>query len=166
MRLIVILGTVVVVSACSPAPAPPPAAETPAPAAAAPAYQPVVSLNEMMVSIVDANSHHIWDVEDKAPQTDADWSEMEHAAVTLAASGNLTMLSGNGSNDQKWVAQPDWAKYSLTLSEAGVTALQAVRTKNVDGLRKAGDQLVLTCINCHREYKLDVPKIWSDHEAH
>jgi cytochrome c556 len=41
-----------------------------------------------------------------------------------------------------------------------------VRAKNVDGLRKAGDQLVLTCINCHKEYKLDVPKIWSDHEAH
>ncbi len=162
-----LLGIALAGPACSspPPPPPPPPAETPA-APATPAFKPVISLNEMMVSIVDANSHAIWDVEDKAPRTDADWSALEHAAVALAASGNLAMMSGNGPNDQKWTQQADWAKYSAAMSDAGVGSLQAVRTRSVDGLRKAGDQLVLTCINCHREYKLDVPKVWSDHESH
>ena len=34
----------------------------------------------------------------------------------------------------------------------------------VDGLRAAGDALVMSCINCHREYKLEVPKIWTERQ--
>jgi cytochrome c556 len=158
-----------IAAACSPAPAPP-AAEVPAPAPAAapapPAYKPVVSLNQMMVSIVDMNSHQIWDAEEKPPKAAADWANLEHAAESLAAAGHLTMVSGNGPKDQQWTNQADWAKYSEAVSQAGLKALEAVNTKSPDGLRKAGDDLVMTCINCHREYKLDVPKIWSDHESH
>ncbi len=167
--IVLVVGSLVA-AACSPAP---PAAEAPAPAAppvaAAPAaatYRPVVTLNQMMVSIVDMNSHQIWEAEQNPPKTDIAWSNLEHAAVSLAAAGHLTMVSGNGPKDQQWTNQADWAKYSEAVSQAGLAALGAVGAKNLDGLRTAGDALVMSCINCHREYKLDVPKIWSDHEDH
>lgn len=167
--IVLAVGSLVTV-ACSPAP---PAAEAPVPAttpapapASAPTYRPVVTLNQMMVSIVDMNSHQIWDAEQAPPKSDADWGNLEHAAVSLAAAGHLTMVSGNGPKDQQWTTQADWAKYSEAVSQAGVMALGAVNAKNVDGLRAAGDALVMSCINCHREFKLDVPKIWSDHESH
>ncbi len=171
MRTVVsgmIVSVSVVAAACmGPAPGSPPAQEQ-APASAPASsgtYRPVVSLNQIMVAVIDSNSHKIWDAEalTTAP-TDAQWAELEHSAVTLAAAGSLTAASGNGPNDQKWVQQPDWQKWSEAVSTAGLNAATAVKAKDQAGLRKAGDELVLTCINCHRQYKLDVPAIWSDHE--
>lgn len=150
-------------AACATPPATPTDTQ-PAPATA-PVYRPVITLNQIMVSVVDSNSHEIWDVEENAKPTDAQWAELEHSAVTLAAAGNLTTMSGNGPKDQQWTQQPDWAKHSTAVSDAGLAAMQAVRERNVAGVRKAGDALVLACINCHKEYRLEIPKIWSDHEA-
>ncbi len=164
----VVLSLGLAAAACSgPAPQSQPApAAAPAEApSAATAYTPVISLNQIMVSVVDSNSHKLWDAEAmKAPPTDAQWAELEHSAVTLAAAGNLTSVSGNGPEDQKWVQQADWRKWSEAVSTSGLSAVAAVKAKDVAALRKSGDELVLACINCHREYKLEVPKIWSDHE--
>ena len=81
-----------------------------------------------------------------------------------AASGSLTGISGNGPKDQRWTEQADWAKHSQAMSNAGLAAVTAVRSRNAAELAKAGDQLVVTCIDCHREYKLDVPKIWTERQ--
>jgi hypothetical protein len=167
-----VMGLVVLATAmvsCSSGPAEEPAAvraeQIGAPAASQlQPYIPVVTLNDMMVSVVDSNSHKIWDAEAKGTISDEEWKELEHSGVTLAAAGSLTMLSGNGPEDRKWLEQPDWNKWSQGVSVAGESVVRAVRAKDVAALRASGDQLVLTCINCHREYRLNVPKIWSDHE--
>jgi hypothetical protein len=149
---------------CSAQPAKPVATESAASPVAAPDYRPVLSLNQMMVSVVDSHSHEIWDAAERPPKTDEEWATLEHAAATLAASGSLTRMSGNGPDDGRWPKEADWNKYSQTLAESGLAALRAVNSRNVDALNKAGDQLVLSCIACHKEYKLNVPRIWSDHE--
>ena len=141
----------------------------PPPASSNAAYQPVVSLNEIMVNIVDPHSHEIWDAAGdpaKAPKTDEDWRNLRHAAVTLAAGGNLTMMSGNGPKDQVWRQQKDWNQLSQAVSDAGLAAAQAVQNRSLGAMSKASDQLLQACLNCHREYKLDVPKIWADRETH
>ena len=151
------------VSACTTTPAPQAEPQQPA------AYQPVVTLNEIMVGIVDPHSHEIWDAAGdpkKAPQTDEDWRNLRHAAITLAAAGNLTTMSGNGPKDQVWRQQKDWSRLSQGVSNAGLAAADAVRNRSVPALSKAGDQLLQACLDCHHEYKLDVPKIWADKEIH
>jgi len=135
-----------------------------APAAAASAFAPVVSLNEVMVYVVDPHSNELWDAAVKPPTTDEQWRQLNRAGVALAASGSLTAVSGNGPNDQKWVTQADWQKHSQTLSDAGLATVAAVRARDAAALSKAGDALVLSCINCHREYKLDVPAIWTERQ--
>jgi hypothetical protein len=143
--------------------------DEPPPASSAAAYQPVVSLNEIMVNIVDPHSHEIWDAvgdPGKTPKTDEDWRNLRHAAITLAAGGNLTMMSGNGPKDQVWRQQKDWVRLSQAVSEAGLAAAQAVQNRSVVAVSTAGDQLLQACLNCHREYKLDVPRIWADKEIH
>ena len=148
-------------SACTAAPASKPEQQA--------AYQPVVTLNEIMVGIVDPHSHEIWDAAadpKKAPQTDEDWRNLRHAAITLAAAGNLTMMSGNGPKDAVWRQQKDWNQLSQGVSNAGLAAAEAVRNRSVPGLSKAGDQLLQACLNCHKEYKLEVPSIWADKEIH
>jgi hypothetical protein len=150
-------------SGCTPPPAAPPT-DAAAPAPAASGYTPVVSLNEIMVYVVDPHSNELWDAAMVAPRNDQEWAQLQRAAVAIAGAGSLTRLSGNGPNDQQWIAQADWAKYSQDVADAGLAALQAVRAKDTAALAKAGDQLVLTCINCHREYKLDVPTIWTERQ--
>ena len=71
-------------------------------------YKPVVTFNEIMVNIVDPHSHEIWDATAnpaKAPKTSQDWRNVRHAAVTLAAGGSLTSMSGNEPEDQAWRSQ-------------------------------------------------------------
>ncbi len=152
------------IAACTGAPPPAPApAPTPAPAPES-AYTPVVSLNQVMVDVIDHHANELWDAVMTAPRNDDGWAGLRRGAVAIAAAGSLTTVSGNGPGDQRWTQQADWAKYSQALSDAGLSALNAVQAKDTGALSKAGDELVLTCINCHRQYKLDVPKIWTDRQ--
>jgi hypothetical protein len=154
------------IGGCSTPPAEPTGAETPT-AAAAPAgsdYAPVVTLNEIMVYVIDPHSNELWDASMRPPTSDEGWSALQRGAVAVAAAGSLTRLSGNGPNDQRWTAQADWAAHSQAMADAGQATLAAVRARDTAALSKAGDQLVLSCINCHREYKLDVPKIWTERQ--
>jgi hypothetical protein len=59
------VGMALLVTGCSTPPPPPQAAESasaPAPAAA-PAVAPTISVNELMVTLIDNASHVLWDVE-------------------------------------------------------------------------------------------------------
>ena len=156
--------TAFALGACNSTPAVEPARDTVVATNTEAPYTPVVSLNEIMVYVVDAHSNELWDGGTKPPTNEAGWNDLQRAAVAIAASGNLTRLSGNGPTDQRWTQQADWARHSQSLATAGLAALTAVRARDKDGLARAGDELVLTCINCHREYKLDVPKIWTDRQ--
>jgi hypothetical protein len=45
-------------------------------------FEPVISINEVMVYVIDHNSHAIWDVAMAPPTDDGDWHLLEHEAVT------------------------------------------------------------------------------------
>jgi hypothetical protein len=146
---------------------PPPPRETAVPDPRPPAYRPVVSLNEVMVHVVNHNGHVVWDadVPGQEPKTDEQWAGIEAAAVTLAAAGAITMSGGTGDGDRLWLKEPDWQRHSQALAGAGLAAVKAARARNRQALTDAGDALVLSCINCHREYKLGVPEIWAREAA-
>jgi hypothetical protein len=149
--------------ACSTKPAEAPASAV-TPASPAADFAPVVSLNEIMVYVVDSHSNELWDAAMTPPTSDAGWKELQRAAIAIAAAGSLTRVSGNGPKDQQWTQQADWVKYSQAMSDAGLAAVTAVRSRTATELAKAGDRLVVTCIDCHREYKLDVPKLWTERQ--
>ncbi len=132
---------------------PKPAAET------RPQFKGVVPINDIMVSVVDHNAHMVWNAEDPklAPKTDQDWHYLEHAATTLAASGNMILIPGPPADDKKWVADPEWQKYAQNLTNAGLKAVLAVDHRNLDELNAAGDDLVDTCEGCHQKFKPALP---------
>jgi len=117
-----------------------------------------------MVYVVDTHANELWDASMAAPTSEDGWKALNRAAVTLAAAGSLTKVSGNGPNDQRWTQQADWVKYSQEFADAGLAEVQAVRARDQAAIAKAGDQLVLSCINCHREYKLEVPQLWTERQ--
>lgn len=145
----------VVAAACSPsAPAPGPAATVPAPApvAATPIKLPV-SINEVMVALVDHASEPLWLDSYTAPKTDGRWLEAEYNAYQLAISGKLIQLAGSGPNDAEWVADPQWQTMADELSDAGMQALNAAKAKDVNMLNTSGDRLVAACEACHKQFK-------------
>ena len=148
-------------AACN-APAPEPSATPPTsaeqPAAPAPP-KPPVSINAVMVALIDHAGHNLWDVEQegKAPKSDAAWATVEEHAVQIAAAGPAISIGGTGPRDEEWVKSPSWIAHARRMSEAGVAAMNAATSKNFDALVKANGQLVEACEACHKEFKPDLP---------
>jgi hypothetical protein len=129
-------------------------------------FRPTVSINDIMVLIIDHNSHALWDVAENPPKNDDDWHLLEHSALTLAASGNLTNLGGTGPQDAEWVMEAEWQSYSQAMANAGLAAVDAVRTQNVQALLDAGDALLNACLACHRRYKPELPNVTAQPHMH
>ena len=95
--------------------------------------------------------------EGRAPETDADWRELEHHAIQPTTSGTLISLGGTGEADPSWVQSSDWQNYSQELTNAGLVVLSATRSRNMEDLVKGNGQLVEVCEACHTELKPDLP---------
>ena len=101
---------VLCLSACTgPAPqqtAPPATVEPAAPTTA----KLNVSINEVMVSLIDHAGHNLWDVEQEGrnPKNDAEWQVVQEHAVQIAAAGPAITVGGAGSRDAEWVKTPSW----------------------------------------------------------
>lgn len=126
-------------------------AEKPTPALALP-----VSINAVMVALVDHASEPLWLDAYRAPKTTDGWHEAEYNAYQMAVSGKLIQVAGTGPNDSQWVVDPQWRKFADEMSMAGMDALGASQSKNVDALNKAGDRLVAACEDCHKKFKPDL----------
>ena len=167
-RLLISAGiaTALTVAGCgSQAPAPEPEPETQS-MAPGQMFTPVVSLNQVMVDVINENGHEIWDIDipGNEPETDEDWARIRSAATTLAAAGSITVLGGTGPDDSTWLELDQWQSMSQSMTDSGLQALVAAERRNLEALRQAGNQLVLTCIQCHRAYRLSVPNIWAERE--
>ena len=143
------------------APVPQPASEAPV-ADPVSLFEPAVSINQVMVDLINESATDLWDADLNPPATEDDWVRLRSAAVTVAAGGNITAIGGNGPNDDQWSSQGDWVRLSQAMTDAGVEMLTAVERRNLDQLAQRGDALVTTCVNCHEVYRLDVPQIWSE----
>lgn len=133
-----------------------------------PSVPPAISINELMVAWIDHSGHELWDVESegRAPKTDADWRVVERHATQIAASGPLIALGGTGQADPGWAQSPLWKKDSQELTNAGIAARDAARSKNFEALVKANGQLVEVCESCHKEFKPDLPTEGKPHQPH
>jgi hypothetical protein len=128
-----------------------------APAVEAPAIAPVATVQQIMKGIVGPAATTVFGAvgttvsasgtEEKAPRTDQEWEEVENSAAALIESANL-LLMGNRAVDKG-----DWLTMSRAMSEAGLKALKATRAKSVEGVLDVGEDLYLSCDNCHRKYQ-------------
>ncbi len=160
---VAIAGLLVGLSGCTESPEN--AAEAPVapPAEAAPA-QPVqavkrlpVSLNTVMVAMVNQAADPLWVAAWHNPQTDADWRELQRRAVQLELSGTLLAVPGTGPLDEQWTAKPEWQNWASALRDVGESAVDAVAARDVDTIAMVGGQIVDICEGCHRDFKLALP---------
>jgi hypothetical protein len=91
--------------------------------AQAPSYQPVASVDQIMLSMSYPLSDALLYIERNPPKTDHDWTNTEYTALMLAESGNLLMMPRLGvPRDQE-----GWIRDCKLLVDAGAAALKAAR---------------------------------------
>lgn len=152
------LGIGALLGGCNQSAPPPPAASEPV-APPTRTVASVVSINELMVTMIDNASHVLWDIEAEggAPKDDADWQELVDHAIQVAAAGTLIQLGGTGPSDGGWVIQPNWRTHAQDMINAAVAAREAATARNFEAVVKANGQLVDSCEGCHKLFKPDLP---------
>jgi len=126
-----------------------PKAATPAAApkagAAAAAPKPVATSKQLMEIMLIPASEALFDVGSKEPKTDADWAAVKKQAIILAEGGQLLLVPGR--------AKPGvWNNTARQLMVAGAASVKAADEKNVDKIIEIGDQILMACEGCHKQY--------------
>ena len=117
-----------------------------------------VSVNALMVTMIDHSAHYIWDyasLEDR--MLEEEWLAVEYYSIQLAAAGPLLLLGGAGEFDNAWAMSPQWLSSSMEMTNAAMKALNAARIQDKTLLETAGDELLDACLSCHRSFKPEVP---------
>jgi hypothetical protein len=135
------------------------AATEPADAASVTEPLPVpVSINALMVTMIDHSAHHVWDHQALERElSDEEWRIVEYFSIQLAGAGSLITLGGSGPADAGWAADEQWRTFSQAMSSAALIAMDAAKTKNKDLLASAGDALITSCQGCHDAFKPALP---------
>ena len=118
---------------------------------------PGVSVNAIMVGLVDHAAHNLWNVETRAPKSDEDWETVAEHAIQVVAAGPAITSGGTGATDNVWADSASWRTYAQQMSDAGVAAFDAARGRNLEALVKANGELVQSCESCHKEFKPELP---------
>ena len=112
---------------------------------------PTASLKQLMLDLIHPSSNDILlAIYRGGPKSDAEWSAMRRAAVTLAESGNMLMLPGRVRD------RADWMKDAKLLVDAGNAAYKAAQAKDPTALAALAGALDASCTTCHKQYRPNV----------
>ena len=116
-----------------------------------------VSINAMMVALVDHSAHEIWEGGNASALTGREWQNVEQHTIQLAAAGSLISTGGTGTADYGWVMSPRWQDWARRLTDGALQANQAVQERDQMALVSAGDAILQACDGCHQIFKPEVP---------
>lgn len=149
---------------------------TPPQAAAASPYLPKASIRELMDSLVDPASDVIWESvvytvteageEAHQPRTPEEWKDVRRGALNLVEATNLLMMEGRhiappGQPREAGEASTEvlqkkldenrdaFVGFAQALRATGLKALDAVDSKDVNGLLQVGGEIDEACEACH-----------------
>ena len=127
-----------------------------APPPEGPTLTPVASVKHIMNGIVQPAASTIYNavsytstlegIQDKRPETEEEWAEVENSAAALVESGNLLLLGSRALDKGEWITM------SQAMIDAGMVALKAAQAKDAEGLLASGENINLSCENCHQQY--------------
>jgi cytochrome c556 len=116
-------------------------------------FTPVASVDEIMEALVIPSSQAVFDAVvyvngavERAPTSDQDWQTLKLHALAVAEAGNLLLMA------PRVKEADDWRAAANAMTRAGAAASDAAKSKDLDGLLKAGSDLYSSCTACHRTY--------------
>lgn len=155
------------------APAPkPPAPNAPAPAARPAPAKPIGTLAQVMRGILFPNSNVIFDVQSNDPTAPkpkpqgsgalvdfccvyTGWPVVENAAVALNQAVDLITKPGRMCDNGKPAptARADFQKFAQGLRDASKKIYDLAKTKNMEKVSDAANDLADACAACHEVYR-------------
>jgi len=129
----------------------------------APATEAPGTVNEVMIGIIDPNTNTVGYAAFLDPDAPSDsaaadqyagWERVRSAAIAMAESASLLMMSGRlcSNGMPAPVDQEDWIAWSMELGEAGLAGYAAAKRESMDALLELGEQLTASCVSCHMRY--------------
>lgn len=122
----------------------------------APPFKLVSDTKTLMNSVIERQANVVWEsvgtiatlegVEERRPQSEADWQNIKDAAVTITESANLLMMSPHAKDDEEWMAS------SAGLIEQGQRMISAIDRKSTQDVFDVGADMYEACVRCHRQY--------------
>ncbi|GAB1263382.1 hypothetical protein [Aurantivibrio infirmus] len=116
-----------------------------------------LSLNEVMVALVNQAADPLWVAAWQNPQTEKEWRNLEYLAAQLELGGKLLEIPGTGPLDETWTSDPRWSEFAKQLVSAGEEASAAVQSRDIEAINIAGDRIVEVCEACHIVFKPGLP---------
>jgi hypothetical protein len=114
-----------------------------------------------MSHVLDPNADIVWAAvgsvvtekgeQQLAPKTDAEWTAIRNAAVTVAETGNLLLLAPHARD------QGDWAVMTRKMIDEANKCVQAIEAKDLETLFTAGGDLYIACSECHAKFVIGEP---------
>ena len=124
-----------------------PAPASPGPAAAAPKPKPVVSMSQLMLTVVYPFSDAIFYVEREAPKNVSEWLLLESKTLALAEIANLLMSPVRAYN------QDQWMKDGQLLVDVATKAYKGAKARDLQSMIALNDELYESCQSCHEHFR-------------
>ena len=111
-----------------------------------------LTVKEIMNAMITPSTNTIWGAYQLA--SEAQWQEIENAALTVIAAGNLLALGGAGPGESAAAVETDWRQHNDQMIEAAKEVLAAVAARDEEALSNAGSNaLYPPCESCHQQYQ-------------
>lgn len=113
---------------------------------------PELTVKEIMNALITPTTNTIWGAYQL--ETEAEWKEIENAALAVIAAGNLLALGGSGPGESAAAAEAEWRQYNEQMIAAAREVLIAVSARDEEALSNAGNNsLYPPCESCHQQYQ-------------
>lgn len=150
-----LLSGVCLLAACSSAPPPP--------------FQPVADVKQLMASVVDPAADVYWaavgtvidekGITEITPTTVDEWDAVRNAAIIVAETGNLLMMSSRAKDGGEWM------KHARALVDVGQKAVRAAESHDRTAVFDAGAEVYDVCTSCHVQYSVERPETAAEKAA-
>lgn len=118
-----------------------------------------IRTTEVMASLINHYADPLWSAIWQNPQTNEDWRELELQARQLQLGGALLLVPGSGPLDGEWTSDSDWSGFANQLQVSAGRALSAVQERDLEGITRAGADIVQVCNGCHSAFVPALPTI-------
>jgi hypothetical protein len=113
---------------------------------------PLLTVKQLMNALIVPSTNTIWGAYQL--QGDSQWQEVENAAWTVIAAGELLAKGGAKEGEEAMAAEADWQRFNKDMIAAARQVLDAVEQRDEEALFAAGnDSLYPPCESCHQQYQ-------------
>ena len=114
--------------------------------------KPELTIKQVMNDIITPATAIIWGASEL--KTDAEWLEVESAALSVIKAGNLMTRGGAGEDENDMAREADWQTYNDQMITAAKKVIVAVESKDEEALFNVGNNdLYPPCEACHQTYQ-------------